>query len=72
MLKDMPTPPAKKGRPPEGRLKVMISLDPDQVDALRSEAFKRAEGDRRLRPDVSRLVREIVGEWMGRSRRKTR
>ncbi|MFY3742458.1 hypothetical protein ACOQFB_01000 [Anaeromyxobacter sp. Red801] len=64
----MPTvpPPKTKGRPPEGRLKVMISLDPGQVDALRSEAFKRAEGGRRLRPDVSALVREIVGSWMKR------
>lgn len=66
MLEHMPNPTTKKGRPPEGRVKVMVSLDPEQVDALRAEAFKRAEGGRRLRPDVSLLVREILSAWMKR------
>jgi hypothetical protein len=44
----------------------MVSLEPAQLAALRREAFKRAAGEERGRPDVSAVLREIVAEWMRR------
>jgi hypothetical protein len=77
MLESMPAtkkPAVKRGRPPAGRIKVMVSLEPEQVQALRLEAFRRVEEDPRARPDVSGLVREAVDAWLkprrGRGRRE--
>jgi hypothetical protein len=66
----MPQPKKTRGpgRPAEGRVKVMVSMDPEQVDALRREAFRAAAEDRRARPDVSALVREAVDAWLKRGK----
>lgn len=54
------------GRPPAGRVKVMVSLDPPQLAELRKEAFRRAAAGPRWRPDVSEVIREAVGAWIAK------
>jgi hypothetical protein len=61
--------PKRIGRPPEGRVKILISIEPAQLTALRREAFARATAEERGRPDVSALIREAIDEWLkGRQR----
>jgi hypothetical protein len=50
-------------------VQVLFLLRPDQRDALRDEAYRRARGGGRI--DASELMREIVDEWLtsGRKRR---
>lgn len=57
---------ARMGRPPAGRIKVTVSLDPAHLLALRQEAFRRASEDVRARADVSGILRELVDAWMKR------
>jgi hypothetical protein len=65
-----PMPKGRTGRPPEGRIKVLVSLEPEHLAGLRREAFKRAAAEERGRPDVSALVREAVEAWLAANRRK--
>ena len=53
----------KPGRPPAGRVKVLVSLDPQHVAALREEAMRQAKG---LRPDASAVLRQILDGWVKR------
>jgi hypothetical protein len=57
------------GRPTEGRIKVLVSLEPEQLAGLRKEAFRRAAGEERGRPDVSALIREAVEAWLAKQKR---
>ncbi len=54
------------GRPATGRVKVLVSIEPAQLAALRGEAFRRAAAQPRARPDVGEVVRELVSEWMAK------
>lgn len=55
------------GRPREGRVKTIVSFEPEQLEQLREEAAARApEGHR---PDVGALIRWIVARWLKRRRR---
>jgi hypothetical protein len=65
-LDPMPKGTKRMGRPAEGRIKVLVSLEPEQLAGLRREAFRRAAAEDRGRPDVSAIVREAVAEWLGR------
>ncbi len=64
--------PARRGpgRPPLGRIKAMFSIEPEQLAALRREAFRRAASEPRGRPDVSAVVREVLAGWMRESPKK--
>lgn len=61
-------PGASAGRR-RGHVKVMVRLTPQQVAALRAEAFRRAAAIGSGRPDASELVREAVDAWLARSAR---
>ncbi len=55
------------GRPTKGGLvQVMMTLDPEQLAALRAEAVRRAAARKSARPDASEVLREIVAAWMKR------
>ena len=51
----------------KGLEKVMYRLERGQIQALRAEAFKRAQERGSGRPDASEVLREIVAAWMGKS-----
>jgi hypothetical protein len=61
-----PARPKRIGRPPEGRVKILISVEPAQLTALRREAFARATAEDRGRPDVSALIRDAIDAWIAR------
>jgi hypothetical protein len=42
----------------------MMTLDPEQLAALRAEAVRRAAARKSARPDASEVLREIVAAWM--------
>jgi hypothetical protein len=44
--------------------KVMFRLEPEQLDALRREALRRAADRGSMKPDASELVREAVDAWL--------
>jgi hypothetical protein len=56
------------GRPAAGRTKVLVSLEPAQLTALRQEAQRRSGAADGRRVDVSALVREALAAWIGRKR----
>ena len=56
-------------RQKKGLEKVMYRLEPGQIRALRSEAFRRAQERGSGRPDASEVLRELVDVWMSRSAR---
>jgi hypothetical protein len=60
--------PARRGpgRPPAGRIKIMVSLSPNHVTELRREALRRAAAESSARPDVSALVREALDAWVAK------
>ncbi len=60
--------PRRPGRPALGRVKLMVSLEPGQVTALRREALRRASAAVSARPDVSALVREAIVAWLAKGR----
>ncbi len=45
-------------------LKVMFKIAPDQLEALRAEAMRRAKERNRGRIDASEVLREAVDAWM--------
>jgi hypothetical protein len=47
-------------------LKVMFKIAPDQLEALRAEAMRRAKERQRGRIDASEVLREAVDAWMKR------
>lgn len=49
-------------------LKVMFKIAPDQLEALRAEAMRRAKDRQRGRIDASEVLREAVDAWMKRRR----
>ena len=53
----------------KGLEKVMYRLERGQIQALRAEAFKRAQERGSGRPDASEVLRELVAAWMGKSPR---
>ena len=53
----------------KGLEKVMYRLEPQQAQALRAEAFKRAQERGRGMPDASEVLRELIEAWMGRRSR---
>lgn len=52
--------------PRSGFVKVLVSIEPDQHEALKAEARRRSEARGTLRPDASELVREALGAWLKR------
>lgn len=60
---EVPSPPSRK----KGLEKVMYRLDPKQIQALRAEAFRRAEERGSGRPDASEVLREIVDAWIAKA-----
>jgi hypothetical protein len=48
----------------------MFRLEPEQLEALRREALRRAAERGSMKPDASEVVREAVAAWLRRSRRR--
>lgn len=48
------------------RKKAQYTLDERHIQALRSEAFKRAQANPQGYPDASEVLREILDAWMGK------
>jgi hypothetical protein len=58
---------ATPSAPPEGDLSVStVRLRKDQWEALRTEAFRRAQERGSGRPDASEVLREALDAWMKR------
>jgi hypothetical protein len=58
---------AAPSEPPEGDLSVStVRLRKDQWEALRTEAFRRAQERGSGRPDASEVLREALDAWMKR------
>jgi hypothetical protein len=55
-----------KVSPRSGFVKVLISMEPDQHEALKAEALRRAAARGTLRPDASELVREAIAAWLAK------
>jgi hypothetical protein len=49
-----------------GRLKFMVVLDQEHVQALQGEALRRAQAAGSLRPDASAVLREVLDAWLKR------
>lgn len=52
----------------KGLEKAMFRLEPEQLEALRREALRRAAERGSMKPDASEVVREAVAAWMKRRR----
>lgn len=52
--------------PRSGFVKVLVSIEPDQHEALKAEAMRRAAARGTLRPDASELVREALAAYLKR------
>jgi hypothetical protein len=61
---DTPQPPRSSRK--KGLEKVMYRLEPRQIAALRSEAFRRAQERSTGRPDASEVLREVLDAWLSR------
>lgn len=61
-----PSKPIRRGpgRPPAGRVKVLVSLEPAQLLALRREALARSNDGSRV--DVSAVIREALAAWLAK------
>lgn len=57
-----------KRRTKGGLMHVTVVIAPDQWEALRREAFKRAAQAGFGRPDASAVLRELLDAWLGRKR----
>lgn len=60
-------PPPKKGLVLAG-----FRLRPDQLEALRREAFRRAEERGSRKPDASELLREALDAWLAKATKAKR
>lgn len=58
--------PTPANRRKKGLEKFTVRLEPAQIEALRSEARKRAQEKGTLAADASAIVRELVAAWMKR------
>ncbi len=54
--------------PRSGHLKVLFAITPEQHEALKTEAMRRAQARGTLRPDASELVREALDLWVAKRR----
>jgi hypothetical protein len=52
--------------------KVMYVLEERQIQALRAEAFRRAEERGRGSPDASEVLREVLEAWLAEPRSRPR
>ncbi len=50
----------------KGLAKAMVRLEPEQLEALRREALRRAAERGSMKPDGSEIVREALAEWLRR------
>ncbi len=50
----------------KGLQRLVVRLEPAQVQALKAEALKRAQAIGSMKPDASELVREAVAAWLKR------
>ncbi len=64
MAKTTTKPPSRA----KGLEKAMFRLEPEQLEALRREALRRAGERGSMKPDASELVREAVADWLKRRR----
>lgn len=53
----------------KGLEKAMFRLEPEQLEAVRREALRRAVERGSMKPDGSEVVREALAEWMRRHAR---
>lgn len=58
--------PTPGGRRKKGLEKVLVRLEPRQAQALRAEAFRRAQERGKGQPDASEVLREALDEWLRR------
>jgi hypothetical protein len=61
--------PARKVGPRSGLVRVMFSIDPEQLEALQAEALRRAKERGSFKPDASEIAREALERWMRRGSR---
>lgn len=47
-----------------------LTLDPDDLEAMRKEALRRAQARKSARSDVSELVRDAIRAWLAKQRSK--
>jgi hypothetical protein len=57
---------AAGGRVKKGHVKVTHMFTPEQAQALRDEAYRRAQAKGSRKPDESEIVREAVDLWIAR------
>lgn len=55
---------------PKGMKTAAYRLRPEQIEALRQEALRRALGGKPGKPDASELVREAIDLWLSKHRPK--
>lgn len=64
-----PAAPGRKVGPRSGLVRVMFSIDPEQLEALQVEALRRAKERGLFKPDASEVAREAFAAWMKRTGR---
>ena len=53
-----------------GNVKALFTITPEQEEALREEAFRRAMATGSRKPDASSVLREILDKWLAGRKRK--